>query len=137
MQPSTSLGLGDFLGGFQGETGPPTVTCFHSDTKMITHEFYQKQVSELAESVRTKLANDLQNFLRQHQLADEEASANPTPKELQLKEIAGVVAPPYPEHFASGTIINGFTPTDKNQIETLVKAAKDFNVSVILVMDSE
>ena len=104
---------------------------------MITHEFYQKQVSELAESVRTKLANDLQNFLRQHQLNEDEMSQNPTAKELQLKEIAQVVAPPYPEHFASGTIINGFTPTDKNQIDTLVKAAKEFHVNVILVMDSE
>ena len=56
---------------------------------------------------------------------------------MYLKDMAVVVSPPYPEHFASGTIINAFTPTNKTQIESLVKAAKEFQVDVILVMDSE
>ena len=48
-----------------------------------------------------------------------------------------MVSPPYPELFASGCIINGFTPQDKSEAETLIEAIKVFEVSVVLVVDNE
>jgi hypothetical protein len=48
-----------------------------------------------------------------------------------------MVSPAFSEPYASGTIINGYTPIGSQQIETLVKSAKEFNVNVILVMESE
>lgn len=47
------------------------------------------------------------------------------------------MAPPYPELFASGCIINGFTSNDKRETESLVEAIKKFNVNVVLVVDNE
>jgi len=51
--------------------------------------------------------------------------------------MSGMVAPVYPEIFASGIIINAYTPNDKRDTETLVKAVKAFNVGVVLVIDYE
>jgi hypothetical protein len=48
-----------------------------------------------------------------------------------------IVAPVFPSLFASGCVINGFTPQDKRQTETLVNAIKEFNVDVVLVIDHE
>ena len=39
--------------------------------------------------------------------------------------------------FASGTIINGFTPDNKKQTETLMEAVESFRCGVVLVIDNE
>jgi len=106
---------------------------------MVTHDFYQKQVSELAKAVNTKLNNDLILFQKTHQLIEEqnEEEVKPSQKEEYLKEVSPLIAPAFSEPFASGTIINGYTPQGRNDIETLCKSAKQFNVTVILVMESE
>lgn len=39
-----------------------------------------------------------------------------------------MIAPSQPEIFASGMIINGFTPTNRAETETLCKAIKLYNV---------
>jgi hypothetical protein len=129
MTPTSSLVAGDIFSGLQGQDCP-AITCFHSDNKMITHDFYQKQVSELAQAVNTKLNNDLNLFLKTHQLIEDhnEEETKPTEKEEYLKNITPMIAPAFSEPFASGTIINGFTPQSRNEFETLVKSAKQFNV---------
>ena len=48
-----------------------------------------------------------------------------------------MIAPSQPEIFASGMIINGFTPTNRAETETLCKAIKLYNVQVVLVLDHE
>ena len=51
-----------------------------------------------------------------------------------------MVRPVFPEMFASGTIINGFTPDKKNyrqQTETLMNAIESFRCGVVLVIDNE
>lgn len=48
-----------------------------------------------------------------------------------------MVRPVFPEMFASGTIINGFTPDDKPQTDTLINAILNFRCSVVLVLDNE
>ena len=47
------------------------------------------------------------------------------------------MAPPYPELFASGCIINGFTPGDKKETESLVEVIRKFNVDIVIVIDFE
>ena len=47
------------------------------------------------------------------------------------------MAPVYPEIFASGVIINAFTPNNKVERETLVQLIQTFNVDVTLVMEYE
>lgn len=54
-----------------------------------------------------------------------------------MKTLENMVSPAYPELFASGCIINGFTPQDKRETETLIEAIKAFEVSVVLVVDNE
>ena len=39
--------------------------------------------------------------------------------------------------FASGTVINGFTPTNKFETDSLVQAIRLFKVKVVLVIDHE
>ena len=39
-----------------------------------------------------------------------------------MQRVADLVKPVFPELFASGTIINGFTPDNKQQTETLMRA---------------
>jgi len=39
--------------------------------------------------------------------------------------------------FASGTIINGFTPMNKRETDTLCNSIKLFGVKVVLVIDYE
>jgi hypothetical protein len=134
MAPHSSLAPGDLFSGLQGDHCP-TITCFHGQTSMITQEFYSKQVCEVAESVKSKLANDLQLFLRMHQLeaGDDE---DPVNKEHILQEMATSVSPAYPEPFASGNIINAFSP-GKGQLEPLVNAIKAFSVDIVLVIEHE
>ena len=48
-----------------------------------------------------------------------------------------MVRPVFPELFASGTIINGFTPENKQQTETLMNALDSFRCGVVLVIDNE
>ena len=48
-----------------------------------------------------------------------------------------MVRPVFPEMFASGTIINGFTPDNKKQTETLMEAIESFRCGVVLVIDNE
>ena len=51
-----------------------------------------------------------------------------------------MVRPVFPEMFASGTIINGFTPNKKDykqQTETLMNAIESFRCGVVLVIDNE
>lgn len=47
------------------------------------------------------------------------------------------IAPPNPEIFASGTIINGFTPVNKMETDTLCMSIKQFGVKIVLVIDNE
>ena len=51
--------------------------------------------------------------------------------------MADLVRPVFPELFASGTIINGFTPDNKQQTDTLMNAIESFRCSVVLVIDNE
>jgi hypothetical protein len=44
------------------------------------------------------------------------------------------VSPAYPEPFASGTIINAFSP-GKGQIDALINAIKAFSVDIVLVIE--
>lgn len=48
-----------------------------------------------------------------------------------------VVAPANPELFASGTIVNGFTPKDKRETDTLLQSIKLLNTKIVLVIDYE
>jgi transcriptional antiterminator len=48
-----------------------------------------------------------------------------------------IVNPVFPALYASGCVINGFTPIDRSQTETLVRAIVDFAVDVVLVIDHE
>ena len=51
-----------------------------------------------------------------------------------------LVAPPYPSLFASGCIINGFTPQEKRykkETESLIKAIDKFKVDIVIVIDYE
>jgi hypothetical protein len=48
-----------------------------------------------------------------------------------------LIAPPNPEIFASGTIVNGFTPLNKRETDTLCQSIKLFGVKVVLVIDFE
>ena len=47
--------------------------------------------------------------------------------------------PAFPQLYASGCIINGFTPdgNDMRETDTLVKAIREFDVGVVLVIDNE
>lgn len=54
-----------------------------------------------------------------------------------MQEIAQMIRPVFPEMFASGTIINGFTPDKKEQTDTLMKAIQSFRCGVVLVIDNE
>ena len=51
--------------------------------------------------------------------------------------MASLVRPVFPELFASGSIIDAFTPDDKTQISTLMHAIEQFNVGIVLVIDNE
>ena len=58
----------------------------------------------------------------------------------QMQQNADLVKPVFPELFASGTIINGFTPDNKNnkqQTDSLMKAISSFRCGVVLVLDNE
>eukprot|EP00347_Sterkiella_histriomuscorum_P016599 403352570 len=124
--------------------------CFFqsSTSQPITQEFFVRQIDQLAKSTQQKLQNDLQQFKTDHQI--ENSSDNNTGQvklnegqneenkhAQELKEIQKLVAPPYPELFASGVIINGFTPQDRRDTETLIEAIKAFNVGTVLVVDNE
>jgi len=50
-------------------------------------------------------------------------------------EFEKMVAPPFPELFAAGSVINAYSPQDKKQTESLVEAIKAFNVKIVLVVD--
>lgn len=45
-----------------------SISYFHGDCKLITNEFYNKQMGELAEAVRLKQENDLAQFMHDYQL---------------------------------------------------------------------
>ena len=53
------------------------------------------------------------------------------------KELEKFVAPAYPEVFASGVIINGFTPLNDRSTDSLAEAARQFKVDVIIIVDYE
>ncbi|CDW77180.1 polyribonucleotide 5-hydroxyl-kinase clp1 [Stylonychia lemnae] len=112
----------------------------------ITQEFFDRQIKELANAVHNKLNSDLMQFKADHQLEttgnelDEKIEDSQTDSQKQiseLKELQKLVSPPYPELFASGCIINGYTPQDKRDTETLIEAIKAFNVGTVLVVDNE
>lgn len=48
-----------------------------------------------------------------------------------------MVSPVFPELFASGTIIDGFTPDGKTELNSLMDAIQKFQVGVVLVIDNE
>jgi len=73
----------------------------------------------LALAVNGKLKSDLNNF------------------KLIYGDENEFVAPSEPEVFSSGLIINGFTPANRMETETLCKAINLFNVKVVLVLDNE
>ena len=54
-----------------------------------------------------------------------------------MQQVADMVRPVFPMMFASGTIVNGFTPDNKQQIDTLMDAIESFRCSVVLVIDNE
>ena len=95
------------------------ITFFHTQQNFVTQEYFQKQIEELAQAVNGKLQADLNNFKSAYEGENE------------------LVAPTSPEVFASGLIINSFTPVNKMETETLCKAIKSFNVKVVLVLDHE
>lgn len=82
---------------------------FHGNTAPITLEYFDRQVEELAKNVKAKLDNDLIQFKNEHQL-DPRSVTEEERKDQKLMELQQFVAPSYPELFASGCIINGFTP---------------------------
>lgn len=95
------------------------ITFLHGKETFITQEYFLRQVEELALATTGKLQADLNNFKLVYGDDDE------------------MVAPSQPEIFASGMIINGYTPVNKAETETLCKAIKLFNVKVVLVLDHE
>ncbi len=54
-----------------------------------------------------------------------------------MQQVADMVRPVFPEMFASGTIINGFTPDNKQQTDTFMNAIEEFKCGIILVIDHE
>lgn len=54
-----------------------------------------------------------------------------------MHQVADLVRPVFPEMFASGTIINGFTPENKQQTDTLMNAIDEFKCGIVLVIDNE
>ena len=56
-----------------------------------------------------------------------------------MQWVADLVKPVFPEVFASGTIINGFTPDNNNkqQTDSLINAIQAFRCGVVLVLDNE
>jgi hypothetical protein len=96
-----------------------TMSLFHGSNKIVTQEFLATQMTELSNAVRGKLQNDLSDFLHTYDGAKE------------------CVASPIPEVFCSGTIINGFTPLNKRETDSLLFAIKSFKVNVVLVIDYE
>ena len=54
-----------------------------------------------------------------------------------MQQVADMVRPVFPELFASGTIVNGFTPDTKQQTDTLMNAIEIFKCKVVLVIDNE
>ena len=107
----------------------------------MTLEFYDKQIAEMATAVRLKLESDLHQFNSEHQLeagdVKSESKGDAKGEEEDKIEMEKIVAPPYPELFASGCIINGFTPQDRRETESLVQAIREFKVNVVLVVDDE
>jgi hypothetical protein len=53
------------------------------------------------------------------------------------KHLEALVAPPYPEVFASGVIINGFTPLNDRSTDSLAEACRQFKVDVVVIVDYE
>jgi hypothetical protein len=119
---------------------------FHGTTSPEkTSAFFMSQISELAAAVRLKLENDLKLFKEEH-LIDE---ALPAGEERRVEDTSGpstgvfrvdeqelekFVAPAYPEAYASGVIINAFTPQSE---ELLAETIKQFKVDIVIVIDYE
>jgi hypothetical protein len=99
-----------------------TISLFHSADHIVTHELFNKQIEVLSGSVNRKLSDDLEQFKQSLQVENEEE-----------------IAPVNPEVYASGLIINGFTPnpSKKRETESLCHAIKQFKVSVVIVIDYE
>lgn len=106
-----------------------------------TLEFFDKQVYELSNAVRTLQENDLKLFNQEHMIEVVPSTATIGEEVSQANiddiEIQKFVAPAYPEMFASGTIINGFTPSSDRSTESLAEAIRQFKVDVVLVVDYE
>ena len=54
-----------------------------------------------------------------------------------MRELEKYVAPVYPELFASGCIINGFTPQNDRHYQSIVEAIRQFKVDIVVVLDSD
>jgi len=89
----------------------------------------------MGEAVTSKIENDLVQFKQDHHLPLAEKAVDLQGKVVQ--ELEKLVAPPYPELFASGIIVNGFIPQDKRETETLFEAIKAFKINIVLVVDNE
>ena len=76
-------------------------------------------MSELASAVKGKMESDLDSFKQTYEGVDDP------------------VAPIQPEIFASGSIINTFSPTNRRETELILHAIKLFDVKVVLVIDYE
>lgn len=119
--------------------------CFFNGntTPDNTLDFFDRQIYELATAVKTRLENDLKLFNEEHLIeSDDQAPQVPIPDSLQEyqideKEMERFVSPAYPEAFASGCIINGFTPQNERSTESLVQAIKQFKVDIVVVVDYE
>lgn len=98
---------------------PQTITCFHSSQNIVTQELFKQWMSELASAVKGKMESDLESFKQTYEGVDDP------------------VAPIQPEIFASGSIINTFSPTNRRETELILHAIKLFDVKVVLVIDYE
>lgn len=103
----------------------------------MTQEFFSKQVSELADGVKKKLNNDLKQFKNQFHLEQLLVDSHDAETKGSIMTMQEIVSPVFPSLYASGCVINGFTPQDRTQTETLVKAIVEFGVDVVLVIDHE
>jgi hypothetical protein len=71
---------------------------FQGDSKPITSEFYQTQMTEMATIVKQKLEQDLKDFKAENNIEDDDS-----------KEGQDVVRPCFPRLYGSGCVINSFT----------------------------
>ena len=91
----------------------------------------------MAEAVKKKLNNDLKQFKNQFHLDQLLLDSSDAETKGTIMTMQDIISPVFPALFASGCVINGFTPQDRNQTETLVRAIVEFGIDVVLVIDHE